>query len=117
MSGFRVLKYLLPAIGLAAGIGIFLVSNSTAQETIPPKAMSAIHVGSIGKPLMLAQNANYIPCYKTGADMKTVLFRWCRPELPYTATNDSRTNCYATSHDCAEAEMPQSWCIKCGVKE
>lgn len=63
-----------------------------------------------------AGNANYIPCYKQ-VGMKMVQFRWCRPSLPWTATNESRTNCYSTSEACAEAEMPQSWCIKCGVKE
>lgn len=46
MSGLRILKYLLPAIGLAAGIGFFLVSTSAAQETIPLKAISAIRVSS-----------------------------------------------------------------------
>lgn len=68
------------------------------------------------KLLMLAQNANYVACYKQ-VGMKMVLFRWCPIGLPWTATNDNRTNCYATSEACAKAEMPQSWCIKCGNKE
>jgi hypothetical protein len=69
-----------------------------------------------GKPLILAQNANYVACYKD-VDMKSVLFRWCPTGSPWTATNDSRTLCYATSEACAEAEMPQSWCIKCEGKQ
>jgi hypothetical protein len=69
-----------------------------------------------GKPLMLAQNATYLACYKQ-VDMKMVLFRWCPTGSPWTATNNNRTNCYATSEACAKAEMPQSWCIKCGIND
>lgn len=66
--------------------------------------------------LILAQNANYVACYKD-VDMKSVLFRWCPVGSPWTATNDKRTLCYATSEACAKAEMPQSWCIKCEGKQ
>ncbi len=65
------------------------------------------------KMIILAQNANYVACYKN-VDMKSVLFRWCPIGKPWTPTNDSRNLCYTTSEDCAKAEMPQSWCIKCG---
>jgi len=68
------------------------------------------------KPIILAQNANYVACYKD-VDMKSVLFRWCPVGSPWTATNDKRTLCYATSEACAKAEMPQSWCIKCEGKQ
>lgn len=71
--------------------------------------------GSLGALYILSQNANYIACYKEQADMKMILFRWCLTAFPWTATNESRTSCYVTSEACAEAEMPQSWCIKCGV--
>lgn len=67
-----------------------------------------------GEQFLLSQNANYIPCYKEQSDMTSILFRWCPVGFPWTATNESRTSCYATSEDCAAAEMPQSWCIKCG---
>jgi hypothetical protein len=73
--------------------------------------------GNSSKPLLLAQNANYIACYKQKDDMSMVLFRWCPIGSPWTATNQNRTNCYATSEACAAAEMPQSWCIKCEGKE
>lgn len=65
-----------------------------------------------GKALMFAQNANNVPCYKE-VDMKDVLFRWCPAGKPWTPTNEKRSFCYSTSEACAEAEMPQSWCIKC----
>jgi hypothetical protein len=70
-----------------------------------------------GSPAAPVQNANHIPCYKEQADMTKVLFRWCPRDKAWTATNQSRTNCYSTSEACAEAEMPQSWCIKCGANE
>lgn len=71
---------------------------------------------SSDEPASPAQNENYIPCYKQ-VGMKMVQFRWCPPSSPWTATNESRTSCYATSEACAQAEMPQSWCIKCGAAE
>lgn len=83
--------------------------KQTGTSEAPPPTKSKINTG---KPLLVAQNANYIACYKN-VDMKSVLFRWCPIGSPWTATNDSRTNCYVTSEACAKAEMPQSWCIKC----
>jgi len=71
---------------------------------------------SSGEPVAVAQDASYLPCYKQ-VGMKMVQFRWCPPSSPWTATNESRTSCYATSEACAQAEMPQSWCIKCGPVE
>jgi len=62
--------------------------------------------------IILAQNENYVACYKD-VDMKPVLFRWCPTGKPWTPTNENRNFCYATSEACANAEMPQSWCIKC----
>jgi hypothetical protein len=66
--------------------------------------------------IILAQNENYIACYKD-VDMKPVLFRWCPTEFPWTATTENRTNCYVTAEACMEAEWPQGWCIKCGNKD
>jgi hypothetical protein len=63
----------------------------------------------------LAQMDEYIPCYKD-KDGKTVVFRRCRRTSPWTPTNEMRNFCYSTAEDCAKAEMPQSWCIKCGEK-
>lgn len=81
--------------------------------SIASYGQSGSEVKEINHPL-LAQNANYIPCYKEQADFKKLLFRWCPTGYPWTATNETRTSCYATSEECAVAEMPQSWCIKCG---
>lgn len=83
----------------------------------PPKPADPSQVRSENNTsIILAQNANYIPCYKD-VDMKMVLFRWCPTGSPWTTTNEKRTYCYATSEACAAAEMPQSWCIKCGNKD
>lgn len=79
-------------------------------------AQSVLEVDE-GKHPLLAQNANYIPCYKERSDFKKILFRWCPTGYPWTATNETRTTCYTTSEECAVAEMPQSWCIKCGEGE
>jgi len=68
------------------------------------------------KVIILAQNENYVACYKD-VDMKPVLLRWCPTGKPWTPTNEKRNFCYATSEDCAKAEMPQSWCIKCEGKK
>lgn len=68
------------------------------------------------KPLVLAQNDNYVACYKD-VDMKPVLFRWCPKRSPYTPPNNTRNFCYQPSEACARAEMPQSWCIKCEGKQ
>ena len=89
--------------------------NETAVTASSDEGISMAPVAQ-GKPLMLAQNANYVACYKD-VDMKSVLFRWCPVGSPWTATNDKRTLCYATSEACAAAEMPQSWCIKCEGKQ
>ena len=67
--------------------------------------------------LILAQNANYVACYKEQSDMTKVLLRWCPVGSPWTPTNEQRAFCYATSEACATAEMPQSWCIKCEGKQ
>lgn len=67
--------------------------------------------------LILAQNANYVDCYKEKDDMSKVLLRWCPVGSPWTPTNETRNFCYETSEACARAEMPQSWCIKCEGKQ
>jgi len=60
-------------------------------------------------------SSDYIPCYKEESNStKSVIFRYCPIQSPWTATNATRNFCYATSEACARAEMPQSWCIKCG---
>lgn len=63
--------------------------------------------------IILAQNANYVACYKEADDLRMVRFRWCPVGSPWTPTNETRNFCYETSEACASAEMPQSWCIKC----
>jgi hypothetical protein len=98
-------------ITLMGATAVMVIQNQTAA-TAPLSAVPPAQ----GEPPVLAQNANYIACYKQ-VDMKPVLFRWCPTEYPWTATADNRTLCYATSEACAAAEMPQSWCIKCGIKD
>lgn len=93
-----------------------VMAGQNAAVTASPEDGSSATPGDYAKPLMLAQNANYIACYKQ-VDMKMVFFRWCPTGFPWTATNENRTLCYATSEACAAAEMPQSWCIKCGRKD
>lgn len=107
------MKHLILAMALVV---LLVVPMSSYSETTEFKSEVSTSILSLGEPQMLAQNANYIPCYKQEAG-KMILFRWCPNGLPYTATNNMRTTCYETSHACAEAEMPQSWCIKCGSKD
>ena len=102
---------IIAIITLLGATAVMVIQNQSAA-TASPSAAPATQ----GEPAMLAQNANYIACYKQ-VDMKPVLFRWCPTEYPWTATADNRTLCYATSEACAAAEMPQSWCIKCGIKD
>jgi hypothetical protein len=104
------------AIITLMGATAVLVIQNQSTATASPENKSPATPAAHGKPLMLAQNENYIACYKQ-VDMKTVLFRWCPTGYPWTATADNRTLCYATSEACAAAEMPQSWCIKCGNKD
>ena len=104
------------AIITMMGAAAAIVGQNHTAATASPEGGSSVAPVTHGKPFMLAQNANYIPCYKQ-VDMKPVLFRWCPTGYPWTATTDNRTLCYATSEACAEAEMPQSWCIKCGIKD
>jgi hypothetical protein len=106
---------IIAIITLMGVIAVMVIQNQTTATASPENKSSADLVAQ-GKPLMLAQNANYLACYKQ-VDMKPVLFRWCPTEYPWTATADNRTLCYATSEACAAAEMPQSWCIKCGIKD
>ena len=106
---------IIAIITLVGATAVMVIQNQTAATASPENKTFAAPVAQ-GKPPMLAQNANYIACYKQ-VDMKPVLFRWCPPEYPWTATADNRTLCYATSEACAAAEMPQSWCIKCGIKD
>lgn len=80
-------------------------------KPVPPSKNTSKYV----KGIILAQNENHVACYKD-VDMKPVLFRWCPTGKPWTPTNDQRNFCYSTSEECAKAEMPQSWCIKCGKK-
>lgn len=61
---------------------------------------------------VVAQNENFVPCYKE-KDFKQVLFRWCPKDKPWTPTHEMRNFCYSTLEDCAAAEMPQTWCIRC----
>lgn len=65
-------------------------------------------------PIVIAQ---YVPCYKQDSSMNMVLFRKCPNGKPWTPTNDLRNFCYVSSEECARAEMPQSWCIKCGEND
>ena len=67
-------------------------------------------------PQYLLGASDFIPCYKEESNsMKKILFRHCPKRSPWTPTHKIRNFCYATSEDCARAEMPQSWCIKCGA--
>lgn len=90
----------------------------TPAKLTPRVAMSfgqigADHSGRIAPSYSrIAQNDNYVGCYKE-VDSKQVRFRWCAKDKPWTATNETRNFCYVSSEACAEAEMPQSWCIKC----
>ena len=93
-----------------------VMAGQNAAVTASPEDGSSATPGAYAKPLILAQNANYVACYKD-VDMKSVLFRWCPVGSPWTTTNEKRAFCYATSEACAKAEMPQSWCIKCEGKQ
>lgn len=96
------------------------------SDLAPPEDQGDLpsHDGSVRRPVqtniladadqryVLAQNDNYVPCYKE-KDFKKVLFRWCPADKPWTPTHEMRNFCYVTLEACAEAEMPQTWCIKC----
>lgn len=102
-----------------------LSSAETEQECVPIDITNVLPPQSADLQIeeresnslhILAQMDEYIPCYKVDDKGRTVFFRWCRKTFPWTPTNEMRNFCYATSEDCAKAEMPQSWCIKCGEK-
>ena len=93
-------------------------TKMSAAEIAPRTAPVAVQInaGPSGRAShtysRIAQNDNYVACYKD-VDFKQVRFRWCPKDKPWTATNETRTGCYTSSEACAQAEMPQSWCIKC----
>jgi hypothetical protein len=68
-----------------------VMAGQNAAVTASPEDGSSATPGAYAKPLMLAQNANYVACYKEKCDMSKVLFRWCPVGFPWTATNDKRT--------------------------
>lgn len=126
----RIFVVLLAAVFLAAHVGLQnpVIAGSDRSE-------SAINIISVpGSYCPFAKNvhnnwsvrdgismislkgaSDYIPCYKSDSNsVKEYVFRYCPTQSPWTPTNSSRNFCYATSEDCARAEMPQSWCIKCG---
>jgi hypothetical protein len=105
----------LLALG-AAGFVLAAASAIFAQSSHGQIASNATAQSARGEKFHLAQNENYVACYKQ-VDMKSVLFRWCPKDKLWTPTNQMRNFCYTTSSACAEAEMPQSWCIQCGIKD
>jgi hypothetical protein len=99
------LKAEASASGLDARVASMDSNTVSEKESQDPR----------GKVLMSSQNETRVPCYKE-VDMKDVLFRWCPAGKTWTPTNEKRNFCYETSEACAEAEMPQSWCIQCKNK-
>jgi len=91
------------------------IDKDAGVPDVPPPTPVNRHQSQSGNHelVILAQNANYVACYKEASDLKMVLFRWCPVGSPWTATNETRNFCYESSEACAKAEMPQSWCIKC----
>lgn len=107
---------IIAIVAMMGATAVMAGQNETAAAASLKYGSSAAPVVH-GKPIILAQNANYVACYKEKSDMSKVLFRWCPNGSPWTPTNETRNFCYESSEACAAAEMPQSWCIKCEGKQ
>ena len=125
----RFLLIVIAALFLAVSSGVPNLAQASAGQDEPafgsyPAAGGCISAKGIlnrwtqsrwSKEKPMLGSSDYIPCYKSDSNsVRNYVFRYCPNRSPWTATNSSRNICYSTSEDCARAEMPQSWCIKCG---
>lgn len=108
---FAVFVAVVGVLAVLGGGTIAAISKASPPTTQTPPAVTFATITR--SPARVAQNANWVACYKPNDKMQYVRFRWCPSDKPYTPTNETRNFCYATSEACARAEMPQSWCMKC----